>query len=232
MSLLVTIARAFSAVVGLAVPLLLVRIFDQTVFGHYKELFLIAGTAVPLLTMGLPASLYYLVPRWPDQGQRLLVQSAALLGGLGVGGAVALSLAGSTLQRFFHAPLAGYIPWLAAFVALSVPVSMLPVAAMVDRRSRLVALVLAGFGCLSAAALMLAGWWARDLSVLLVAACGVMAVQAGALVAYLAWRGRSHTARPAPRCSVSSSRTPYRSPPPRSSVCCVTASTRSISAPR
>ena len=117
---------------------------------------------------------------------------------LGIGGAVALSLAGSTLQRFFHAPIAGYIPWLAAFVALSVPVSMLPVAAMVDRRSRLVALVLAGFGCLSAAALMLAAWWARDLSVLLVAACGVMAVQAGALVAYLAWRARSRTARPGP----------------------------------
>jgi O-antigen/teichoic acid export membrane protein len=126
------------------------------------------------------------------------VQSAVLLGGLGIGGAVALSLAGSSLQRFFHAPIAGYIPWLAVFVALSVPVSMLPVAAMVDRRSRLVALVLAGFGCLSAAALMVAAWWGRDLYVLLVVACGVMAVQAVALVAYLTWRARSRTARPGP----------------------------------
>ena len=195
-SLLVTAARGLSAVVGIAVPLVLVRVFDQTVFGQYKELFLVAGTAVPLLTMGLPASLYYLVPRRPTEAPRLLVQSGVLLAMLGVCGAVALALAGSALQRFFHAPLAAYIPWVAAFTALSVPASLLPVAAMVDRRSWLVALLLSGFGCVQAVALILAAWWTRDLAVLLAAACGVMALEAGALVVYLVWRARSDVAPP------------------------------------
>ena len=109
LSLTVTAARVVAAVSSVAVPLVLVRVFDQTTFGQYKELFLIAGTAVPLLTMGLPASLYYLVPRRPAAAPRLLVQSAILLGALGSCGAVALVLAGSALQRFFHAPLAPYI---------------------------------------------------------------------------------------------------------------------------
>jgi len=191
LSVLVTAARALSALLSLAVPLVLVRVFDQTVFGHYKELFLIAGTAVPLLTMGLPASLYYLFPRRPDQGQQLLVQSAAILAGLGIGGAVVLSLAGGTLQRVFHAPLGVYVPWLAVFVALSVPASLLPVAAMVDRRARLVALVLTAFACLNAAAVIVTTWWARNLAALLAAVCGVMALEAGALLAYLVWRARS-----------------------------------------
>ena len=197
LSLLVTLGRALSAAVSLAVPLLLVRVFDQTAFGYYKEVFLIAGTAVPLLTMGLPASLYYLVPRRPDQGQRMLVQSAALLSGLGIVGAISLILGGGALQRFFHAPLAVYVPWLAALVALSVPVSLLPVATMVDRRARLVALVLTGFGCLNAAAVMVAAWLSRDLAALLAAVCGVLALQLAALVAYLMWRAgslpRAHT---------------------------------------
>jgi O-antigen/teichoic acid export membrane protein len=44
---------------------------------------------------------------------------------------------------------------------------------------------------LQSAALVVAAWWSRDLSVLLAAACGVMVVEVGALVAYLVWRARS-----------------------------------------
>jgi hypothetical protein len=77
---------------------------------------------------------------------------------------------GTALQHFFHTPLAAYIPWVAAFTALSVPVAMLPVTAMVDRRSGLVALLVAGFGGLQAAALVFAASWTRDLTVLLAAA--------------------------------------------------------------
>ena len=69
LSLWITTARAFAALVGIAVPLVLVRVFDQTAFGYYKELFLIAGTAVPLLSFGLPASVFYLGPRHPHPDQ-------------------------------------------------------------------------------------------------------------------------------------------------------------------
>jgi O-antigen/teichoic acid export membrane protein len=198
LSLIVTAARALAALVSIAVPLVLVRVFDQTVYGQYKELFLIAGTAVPLLTLGVPTSVYYFAPRRPAQAQRLLLQSVLVLAGLGIGGAVVLLSLGAALQRFFHAPLATYIPWVAVLVALSVPASLLPVAPMVDRRSRLVALLLAGFGCVQAIALILGALWGRDLSLLLAAACVGMALQAAALVAYLVWRGRAGAAPAVP----------------------------------
>ncbi len=198
LSVWITAARAAGAVVGIAVPLLLVRVFDQTTFGYYKELFLIAGTAVPLLSLGLPASVFYLVPRHGDQAQRLLVQSAALLGVLGIVGAGALFFCAGELQRFFHAPLALYIPWLAVFVALSIPAALLPVAAIVERRSRLAALVVTGFGVLYAAVLMVAAWFTKDLGIVVMAACGVLLLETAALVVYLLWRfgaSRSVSAR-------------------------------------
>ncbi|HUL48585.1 MAG TPA: hypothetical protein VLT79_01080 [Gemmatimonadales bacterium] len=196
LSLWITTARALAALVGIAVPLLLVRVFDQTTFGYYKELFLIAGTAVPLLCLGVPASVFYLGPRHTAQGPRLLVQSAALLGLSGISGAGALLLFAGGLQHFFHAPLARYVPWLAAFVALAVPAALLPVAAIVDRRSRLAALIVTGSGLLYAAALMLAAWLTADLGAVMTAACGVMLLEVVALVAYLVWRASSSRGAP------------------------------------
>jgi len=190
-SLWVTAARGVSGLLGIAVPLVVVRALDQTTFGYYKELFLVSATASGLLGLGITASLYHLVPRFPQFGQTLLAQSALLLGMLGLSGGVGLLAAGPLLQGLFHAPLAIYLPWVAFLVALSLPVSLLYVAPVVDRRSRLAALVLAGFEILRSAALVVIVMVTRSLVALLVTGCVVMALQCAALVTYLVWRRRT-----------------------------------------
>jgi O-antigen/teichoic acid export membrane protein len=190
-SLWVSAARAVSGLLGIAVPLVVVRVLDQTTFGYYKELFLIGATASSLLGFGLAASLYHLVPRFPHAGQTLLVQSGVLLGVLGLAGGAGVLAAGPLLQHFFHAPLAGYLPWVALLVVLSLPASLLSVAPMVDRRSRLAALLLTGFDILRCGVLVLIALATRDLVSLLVATCAVMVLQCSALVAYLLWRRRT-----------------------------------------
>ncbi|HEU5323526.1 MAG TPA: oligosaccharide flippase family protein, partial [Methylomirabilota bacterium] len=145
---------------------------------------------VTLLTLGIPASLYYFVPRVPAASQQYLVQSATLLAAAGTLGGAALLLAGPLIERLFHAPLIAYVPWLAALTALAVPVSLLPVGAMVDRRSRLAAVFLAGFDVARALALIGVAWWTRSLTAILAAATVALAAQAAVLAGYLVWRGR------------------------------------------
>ena len=47
--------------------MLLVRTFNQAEFGTYKQLFLIYGTLYGLAQFGMAESLYYFVPRKPQE---------------------------------------------------------------------------------------------------------------------------------------------------------------------
>src|SRR2546423_13559089 len=56
------VARGAATVLGFGLPLLLVRLLDQTSFGVYKQVWLVASSAFLMLQMGLTASLYYFPP--------------------------------------------------------------------------------------------------------------------------------------------------------------------------
>ena len=59
--------RVPGLVVAFAIPLVLARVFDQTEFGTYKQLFLIYATLFGLAQLGMAESLYYFVPLCPAQ---------------------------------------------------------------------------------------------------------------------------------------------------------------------
>ena len=67
------------AAVGIAVPVALVRIFDQETYGHYKQIGLVTATLLNLVTLGIPGTLYYFVPGNPRSSQNLMVRSVVLL---------------------------------------------------------------------------------------------------------------------------------------------------------
>jgi len=52
-------ARAIGVAVGLALPLVMVRIFDRSAIGVYRQIFLIITTAVNLLPLGFEMSAFY-----------------------------------------------------------------------------------------------------------------------------------------------------------------------------
>jgi O-antigen/teichoic acid export membrane protein len=194
-----TTARAFAAILTMGIPMVLVRVLDQTTFGHYKQLFLVAGTALPLLSLGLPGSLYYFVPQSPGESQRYHVQTAFMLGILGVIGGLGIVLARDALSAFFDAPLSQYAGWIALYVALSVPAGLVLTSPMVDKRAPLAASLVAGLDLLRAAALIVVAVVSRNLVAILVAACAVMVLRALATAVYLAWRRHGEAWRPSMR---------------------------------
>ncbi|HEY8460922.1 MAG TPA: lipopolysaccharide biosynthesis protein, partial [Blastocatellia bacterium] len=48
-------------------PLVIVRVFDQTEFGTYKQIFLILTTFIGALHLRIPMSAYYFMRREPDK---------------------------------------------------------------------------------------------------------------------------------------------------------------------
>ncbi len=195
-SILISTARTFAALLTMAIPIVLVRILDQTTFGHYKQLFLVANTALPLLSLGLPGSLYYFVPRSPAESQRFHVQTTLMLSLLGLLGGMAIALARGPLGELFNAPLESYLAWIALFAGLSVPASLAVISPMVDRRARLAATLLSGFDVVRSGSIIAVAVITGDLTAILMAACAAMALQVIAVLAYLAWRSEGEPWRP------------------------------------
>jgi O-antigen/teichoic acid export membrane protein len=57
------VATAADLVAQVTIPILLVRLLDETDFGLYRTLWLIASTLPGVLALGIPNSLYYFLPR-------------------------------------------------------------------------------------------------------------------------------------------------------------------------
>jgi O-antigen/teichoic acid export membrane protein len=64
---LLVAGRTLGFVASFAIPVFLVRTFNQAEFGTYKQLFLIYGTLYGLAQIGMAESLYYFVPRKPRE---------------------------------------------------------------------------------------------------------------------------------------------------------------------
>ncbi len=190
-SVIFTAARIVGTLFTIAIPIVVVRALPQRAFGEYKELLLIAETILAFGALGLPASLYYLVPRRLAASQRLYTQTALLMGAVGLAAAIALIAAAPSLGRALDAPVAAHALILGAYVALALPASLLWVIPFIDQRTRFASLALAGFDALRGALVVAAALWLRRVDAVLLAAAVAAAAQVAALAAFLAWRARS-----------------------------------------
>ena len=86
-ALLLVAGRTAGFVAAFAIPVVLARTFDQAAFGTYKQLFLVFATLYAVLPFGMPASLYFFVPRAPRAERPYFSQTLLylLLGGGGEG---------------------------------------------------------------------------------------------------------------------------------------------------
>ena len=85
-------AHVLGGAVALALPLLIVRRFDQTSFGTYKQLDLVATLLLPILGLGLDKSLTYFIPREREHAARYVTAAyvpCALAGLLGLAAVLA-----------------------------------------------------------------------------------------------------------------------------------------------
>ena len=90
-ALLLGVAGAVEFCLQMLVPVILVRCLDQTAFGQYRLLWLLANTAMAIAPAFMPQSLFYFLPRVPPAGRGRVVGnvvSYCVLAG-GVAGVVA-----------------------------------------------------------------------------------------------------------------------------------------------
>lgn len=191
-SVFVTLARALRTVFAIAVPIVLVRTLDPSTFGQYKQISLLTTTAVGVLTLGIPASLYYFVPRSPAASQSLLVRSFVLLGGVGLVCGAAVFLGSAWLDAAFSSPLSSQRLWIALLVAVTIPEAMADAVAVVDRRARLAAAAGSVLEVLRSGVVVAAALVTRDLGPVLAAVVLGLGLRLAAVAVYLAWRGRTH----------------------------------------
>jgi len=189
-SITMTLARVLRTILTIAIPIVLVRVLDQETFGAYKQIGLIASAALAILSLGLPPSLYYFVPRLPEKSQIFVVQTAIVFAVVGVIGGVALVLGGDLLARAFGPQLAHYSLWLGAMVALSIT-ALLDIAMVVDRRVRLAAASSAALDAIHGLLVVGAALVTRDLHWIMAAAILSLILRVIVLVRYIRWRGRT-----------------------------------------
>lgn len=111
--------RAPGLVVAFAIPLVLARVFDQTEFGTYKQLFLIYATLFGLAQIGMAESLYYFVPRDDSAAGRFVANSLLALASIGLTAVAILTAARERIAAWLtNSALAPHLPAIGWFLAL------------------------------------------------------------------------------------------------------------------
>jgi O-antigen/teichoic acid export membrane protein/GT2 family glycosyltransferase/2-polyprenyl-3-methyl-5-hydroxy-6-metoxy-1,4-benzoquinol methylase len=131
-------AKTIAFIFSFALPLLLVRRLSQQEFGLYKQVFLVVGTALNILPLGVGMSAYYFLPRERErQGQ---VVFNILLFYLMMAGSICLifALRPQMLSVIFNSTeLVGYAPLIGLVIFLWVISSFLETAAIAHQEFRL-----------------------------------------------------------------------------------------------
>jgi O-antigen/teichoic acid export membrane protein len=127
--------RVPGLIVAFAIPLVLARVFDQTEFGTYKQLFLIYATLFGLAQLGMAESLYYFVPLCPAQAGRHVANALVALVTIGLGCVLVLIAASDDIASWLTNPaLAEHLVPLGGFLALMLTSAVLEIALMSRRR--------------------------------------------------------------------------------------------------
>lgn len=138
-AIVLTSGRAVGLGIAFAIPLVLVRVFDQSEFGTYKQLFLIYSTLFGLAQLGMAESLDHFVPRDATQAGRQVANATVVLGLIGLSCVAALTVfRGSIAAWFGNAALGPELVPLAWFLAFMLTATVFEIV-LVSRRKHVVA---------------------------------------------------------------------------------------------
>lgn len=182
----VFVGRAVAMILTFMTPVVLVRVFAPEDFGLYKQLLLISATLMPILSLGIPAGLFYFVPRNPEQRHVYIWQTVIALCLLGSLGGWLLVVFKSEVAAALNNPaVETYVPYLAFFVAMYLVASFLETLMIILRQARLSAMTIVGSELLRAAAVMAIAVWTQDLKYVVLALLAWVGCRLIALAIYL-----------------------------------------------
>lgn len=118
-SLYLMSGRLIGTVIAFAIPVVLVRLFDQAAFGTYKQLFLVCATLYAIAQCGMAESLFYFLPSDPGRAGRYAMNALLILSAAG-GACLVLLWAGrfQVAAWLGNEAMAGGLPWIGAHLAL------------------------------------------------------------------------------------------------------------------
>jgi O-antigen/teichoic acid export membrane protein len=190
------VARLASAALVFALPLVLVRVLSPTVFGLYKQFFLVGGTVLLAGQLGLTQSLFYFLPRGGEQRGAYFTQALISLSALGAFAGVMLF----AVLSCWHGTgeLAAIRLPLALYAGLMLAASPLEGALISDGKVGTAAIATVALDVLRASLLCVGALWSPRVGPFWAAALSA-ALRLAAVLALIA-RGRLPTARPTRAC--------------------------------
>ena len=127
--------RFLGFVAAFAIPIVLARIFDQTEFGSYKQIFLIFGTMFGIAQVGMAESLYYFLPSETRRSGGFAFNTLAVLGIFGVISLGALWLWRQEAAELLNNPgLAASIPLVGVYLLFMLMAVVLEIVLTVRKR--------------------------------------------------------------------------------------------------
>src|SRR5882724_11769900 len=179
-------ANAFDYAAQFLLPVVLVRCLDTEAFGHYRLLWLAAGTVLAFAPLAMPGRLYYFLPRSDGATKRLYINQTLLF--LAFAGLIA-GWAVSSWNPWLPENLRGLaerevvVP---AFVLLWVVASLLDLLPTVEERVAWQTRATVGLSALRAIALSLAAALTGELTPVLFTLLAFVAFKVALLLRYVA----------------------------------------------
>jgi O-antigen/teichoic acid export membrane protein len=184
-ALLLMSGRAIAMVATFLVPLLLVRAFDQTQFGTYKQLFLVYATLYGISQFGMAESLFYFLPRARAGAGGYVANSLVALTAAGLVSLGLLWAGAPTVAGWLGNPdLARYLPLLGVFLMLMLPSAALEIVMISRQRYAEGAICYGVSDVLRALAFVVPAVAWRGLYGLMLGAIAFAAVRLGATLVY------------------------------------------------
>jgi O-antigen/teichoic acid export membrane protein len=187
-ALLLVSGRTVGFAVSFFIPVVLVRLLDQTDFGTYKQIFLIAATLYGIGQLGMAESLFYFLPISPRHGARFVVNSvlALILGGLGC--LVFLELGGGAVSRWLsNGALVRYAPALGLYLVFMLTSAVLEIVMVSRKRYRFAAGTYVALDILRMGLLVLPVLLTQQLKWLLAGAVAFAALKCAMALWYVRW---------------------------------------------
>jgi O-antigen/teichoic acid export membrane protein len=178
-------ANAYDYAMQFLLPMVLARCLNAVDFGHYRLLWLAVGTVMALVTLAVPGSLYYYLPRSSESHQRLYInQTLLFLVAAGLIAAWAVSAWNPWLPPVLRGLTEPQIV-VPAFVLLWVIASLLDLLPTVEERITWQAGATISLATVRAVALSLAAFLTGDLQPVLITLLAFVAFKVALLLRYV-----------------------------------------------
>jgi O-antigen/teichoic acid export membrane protein len=168
-------------------PVLLVRLFNQSEFGTYKQFMLITFTPY-LIGCAFSECLFYFLPKDPDRGARYAMNSMLMLFATGTLCMVAMIFNASRIAGVMsNAALAPYVPIMGVYLLFTLVGTVLEITMISKKRYSLAALTYVVSDLLRAAFLVVPALITRSLTWALVGSVVFFAMRVCAAFVYFRW---------------------------------------------